>query len=154
MHILHIIFSAISINRCSDITIKKFRKHVTISSKIISILLVKVNISHAKLCTIPCNITQDRGIARNAEKTKKQGPLLSYMYPNCIINLSNDRYFVYILFMQFHPLETEHSERALRFIDRQTFSRNCQTVFKAPKTCKIIKNRKKKIFTKPHCKFF
>ena len=63
-------------------------------TKIISISSCKISISRAKFCTIPCNRVGGRTTTRNLEKTEQQRPLLSYIYPNCIIVISNDIYFV------------------------------------------------------------
>ena len=45
--------------------------------------------------TIPCNRIQDRTIVKIWGKTEQQSPLLSYMYPKCIIVVPNDAFFAH-----------------------------------------------------------
>ena len=69
--------------------------------KITSMLSSKISAFHAKFCTISCNKIQDRTTTTIFEKTEKQRPQLIYMYPNCIIVISNDIYIVYKFFPNF-----------------------------------------------------
>ena len=66
-------------------------------TKIVSMLSFKANILHAKFCTIPCNKIRNRTILKILGKTEYQLPLLSYIYPNITIVISNYT-FLYINF--------------------------------------------------------
>ena len=95
-------FCAISFSRSRDITIPKFWKicycsasYPGMPSKLMSKLSSKLSILHTKFCTIPCNRIRDRTIIKSLEKMRQQCLLDSYFYPNCIIVISNNTYFVY-----------------------------------------------------------
>ena len=64
-------------------------------AKNISISSYEISILHAKFCTIPSSGIRDRITIRILGKTGQQRPLLSYVYPNYIIIISNDIYFVH-----------------------------------------------------------
>ena len=66
-------------------------------AKFISMLYFNESKLRAKFCMIPCNRIRESTITRILQKTEQQRPLQSYVYPNCIIVISNDIYFKKIL---------------------------------------------------------
>ena len=61
-------------------------------------LSLKISIFYAKFCMIPWSRIRDRTTTTISEKTEYQSSLLRYMYPNCIMVISNDAYFAYKFF--------------------------------------------------------
>ena len=125
-------------------------------TKILSKSFLIVTISYINFCVIPCNRSRDLATPKIMEKAKQQRHLWSDFHQKLIdtnirqgafkykISWSSVHYFsrytchkIFVTHIQTHRQTDRH------------FPKMVKTCSGCLKTCKSIKNRKSKIFTKP-----